>query len=161
MTTNLELARSISKNVDLETVVVRKADLDVGFDPQNLPVQLTLESGYRCTHEIKSSPEERTKIHVSIEFRFGSRLIVDDEPDQEVVDLKATFLLIYALREEMDLDPVALEHFAGVNGGYNAWPYWREFVQSAMGRAGLPGIVVPLFRPPVKELSGSEEKSDQ
>jgi hypothetical protein len=39
-----------------------------------------------------------------------------------------------------------LAAFANVNGIYNAWPYFRELVQSMASRAGLPPIVLPVFR---------------
>jgi len=36
--------------------------------------------------------------------------------------------------------------FARTNGIYNAWPYWREFVQNMIARMNLPPLVIPVFR---------------
>jgi hypothetical protein len=36
--------------------------------------------------------------------------------------------------------------FAGLNGVFNAWPYFREFLQSATTRMGIPQFVLPVFR---------------
>ncbi len=36
--------------------------------------------------------------------------------------------------------------FASLNGVFNAWPYFREFLQSATTRMGLPQFVLPVFR---------------
>jgi hypothetical protein len=40
--------------------------------------------------------------------------------------------------------------FAAVNGRYNAWPYIREFFQSATARMGIQPLVVPVYRVPQK-----------
>lgn len=37
------------------------------------------------------------------------------------------------------------ECFAKINGVYNAWPYWREFVQHCTTRMGLPPLTLPLM----------------
>jgi len=39
-----------------------------------------------------------------------------------------------------------VRHFAETNGLYNAWPYWREFVQNTAARMSLPGLTVPVLR---------------
>ena len=40
-----------------------------------------------------------------------------------------------------------LHAFSATNGVFNAWPYWREFVQNTTARMGLPTpVIVPVFR---------------
>ena len=40
--------------------------------------------------------------------------------------------------------------FASRNGIFNAWPFFREFVQSTVARMGMPPLMIPLFkRPPL------------
>ena len=39
----------------------------------------------------------------------------------------------------------ALVEFASDQCIFQAWPYWRELVQSALGRMGLPGLRLPLI----------------
>lgn len=160
MTTNADLAKQVAQLVDLESVVVRNADLDASFDPLDLPDQLTLESEYRCAHALGESLEGRRRVNVTIEFKFACRSIQQGELGDAVFSLTATFLLMYVLRRDESIDPECFVHFANLNGPYNAWPYWREFVQSAANRAGLPGVVIPLFRPPVKELKDAEQSTD-
>jgi preprotein translocase subunit SecB len=43
-----------------------------------------------------------------------------------------------------------LDAFAKTNAVFNAWPYWREFVQSTTVRMGLPPLVTPVFRFPTQ-----------
>jgi hypothetical protein len=44
------------------------------------------------------------------------------------------------------LDEECLSLFAQHNVPFNMWPYWREVVQSACSRMGLPRIVLPTHR---------------
>lgn len=44
------------------------------------------------------------------------------------------------------VDDDALALFASHNVPFNMWPYWREIVQSACGRMGLPRVVLPTHR---------------
>lgn len=65
----------------------------------------------------------------------------------------ATFLLQYSIKEpDRQQGPVDepafvntadVQAFAEFNATFNAWPYWREFVQSMSGRIGLPSVVIP------------------
>lgn len=74
-----------------------------------------------------------------------------------MVDLTATFLATYRLEDASSYPQDALHHFADLNGTLNVWPYWRELVQSFAGRAGLPGVVVPVYRPRVKQIPEQEQ----
>lgn len=67
------------------------------------------------------------------------------------LSLQATFDLLYELPKTKDFSAAALSHFANVNGVYNAWPYWRELVQSITVRMGLPPVVLPVFRIPRRD----------
>lgn len=44
------------------------------------------------------------------------------------------------------LDEDALASFAEHNAPFQIWPYWREVVQSACSRMGLPRVVLPTHR---------------
>lgn len=74
-----------------------------------------------------------------------------------MVDLTATFLATHRLEDASSYPQDALHHFADLNGTLNVWPYWRELVQSFAGRAGLPGVVVPVYRPRVKQIPEQEQ----
>lgn len=76
------------------------------------------------------------------------------EEDAPSVNIQATFLLSYALERVSGIKRRNVNVFAKTNGIYNAWPYWREFVQNTIARMGLPPLVIPPFR-----LKPSQEKS--
>ena len=61
-------------------------------------------------------------------------------PPRHFVSVKATIELSYKMAAKFAEDE--LEAFAKINGIYHAWPYWREFVQSATTRAGLPPLTL-------------------
>ena len=77
------------------------------------------------------------------------RLIpVEPEKDAKdaVVSLSAAFEIEYSLPKELRASQKQLNTFARINGVFNAWPYWREFVQNMVARMNLPTITLPVFR---------------
>jgi len=58
----------------------------------------------------------------------------------------ATFGLTYNFPSLDGVGDEMTNGFCRVIGLNNAWPYWREFVQSMIGRMGLPPFHVPLLR---------------
>ena len=73
--------------------------------------------------------------------------------------LEATFVLAYFLPSRVGLNQQAIQAFGERNAVFNAWPFWREFVQSTTVKGGLPPLRVPLFR--VGELKFSPESQPQ
>ena len=66
--------------------------------------------------------------------------------DKDVLTIRASFELAYLADGLQDFSDESLHAFAQTNGVFNAWPYWREFVQSTTARMGTKPIVVPVFR---------------
>ncbi len=91
-------------------------------------------------------------IFVIAEFNLEGFVEKNTSP---VVSIHASFLLIYDFNDEFEKYPdEAFKAFAEMNGVFNAWPYWREFVQNATVRMGLPALTIPVFR--LFEPKGSE-----
>jgi len=70
----------------------------------------------------------------------------DTDPNKLALDIGASYLLVYKADGIRDFDRAALEEFADINALFNAWPYWREFVQSITTRMGLAPLTVPVLR---------------
>lgn len=76
--------------------------------------------------------------------------------DEDQLDVVASFVLSYSVsrpnttegNDRVLLDAADLRAFAEFNATYNAWPYWREFLQSISSRFGLPAVTVPILRVP-------------
>lgn len=72
--------------------------------------------------------------------------------------IDATFFLLYSIRSLEGLGDKALASFADLNGTYNAWPYWRELVQSITSRMDLPPLTIPVFKLPVARPQAPAKK---
>lgn len=155
MATNLERASLVSRNVQIESVILIQVSMDANLDPQEPPRELRLRQKFRCRYETGEGQRDRLFVYVSLLFDAS---VASVEPvESRVVDLSATFLATYRIDGTASFPEDALQHFADLNGTYNVWPYWRELVHTFTGRAGLSGIVVPVFKPPVRPVPTQEE----
>lgn len=156
MTTNIQLARQVAKHVQIENIVLRKAEVEAFFEPNSLPPELSLQHGFRSEYQIQKSDSVQ-HLSVIVDFKFEAKDVSGGEGGDVVANLSATFHLLYSLPVDFDAERSCFEQFATVNGVYNAWPYWRELVQTSAGRIGLPGVTLPVFRPVSKELDPSDD----
>lgn len=90
---------------------------------------------------------------------LGFRLTATPEPGQDIPPelvhketgrvilayVKASFAITYTLRDGPALTDADVHEFCSVNAIHNAWPFWREFVTTALTRSGLHGVPVPPF----------------
>lgn len=67
-------------------------------------------------------------------------------PGAERLHIAASFRLDYRVPDAGVFTDEQLSAFGQVNGVYNAWPFWREYVYSTMARLGLPPMTLPVFR---------------
>jgi hypothetical protein len=118
------------------------ANLATSVDPLNLPSSLEIQTRYRAEPDT-NDPEHMV---VRVDFEFEGRSSEDAPEGLPTIRLDATFTLIYRWKPGASFPEGAEADFARLNGAYNVWPYWRELVQTVSGRAGLSGIIVPVFR---------------
>lgn len=93
--------------------------------------------------------------------RFHLEASIEEISREPVLTLIASFVLTYHIASFDGLTPEGFEQFANLNGVYNAWPYWREFVQNTVVRMGLPPLTIPVFRiveSPSKAKTGKKTK---
>jgi hypothetical protein len=69
------------------------------------------------------------------------------DPEEAPVYVGASFEVVYDVDLKGGDSPSVREllAFGEVNGRFNAFSYWREFVQSSLSRAGPPPYVLPPF----------------
>lgn len=79
---------------------------------------------------------ENNELKVGIQFHYVT--------DPEAFSVVAVIALNYGL--SAPVDDADAEAFARINAVFNAWPYWRELVQSTVVRMGFPSPHVPLLR---------------
>ncbi len=84
--------------------------------------------------------------HVLVIAKFHFEAFGEGQPQKNVLKANATFALTYTIENFEGLTDKGFKQFADLNGIYNAWPYWREFMQNTISRLGLPPLVIPVFR---------------
>ena len=103
--------------------------------------------GLKYHHVVANVNLDRERAEVAVKVSFTVITVEDIDPELEpAVSIEATFVLIYSLDSIEGIENDNLAAFGVTNAVYNAWPYWREFVQSTAVRMGLPALVVPVFR---------------
>ena len=73
---------------------------------------------------------------------------IENDSNPSVAAIKIQYELKYRVPEDFKASRADLAAFAKVNGVFNAWPYFREIVQTATLRMDLPPIVLPVYRVP-------------
>ena len=64
----------------------------------------------------------------------------------DLVHITAEFAVEYAVdKVGLSFSDEIVTAFGRMNGIYNAWSYWREYVQSITTRMGLPPLTMPLM----------------
>ena len=114
--------------------------------------------GIRTSTDIQTD-KDRGIIVVITQFQLEA--CVEEASARPVLTLAASFLLTYRLDRFDGLTEEGFEQFANLNGIYNAWPYWREFIQNTVVRMGLPPLTIPVFRiveSPSKAKTGKKTK---
>ena len=84
-------------------------------------------------------------------FSLDSKAITEGDAKKSaepLASLRATIELHYIQKADTpELSDDDVTEFANVNVPFNSWGYWREFVQSGLGRLGVAQTVtLPLFR---------------
>ncbi len=128
-----------------------------GFDPFDPPEVAQLTQRFRCRFELP--PSRLDCLFVQVNLILEGTGAENAEQEQELVSIDATFLAVYRLEDASSYPRDALGHFAELNGTYNVWPYWRELVQTFAARAGMGGLVVPVFKPPIRPVEEAEQVS--
>jgi hypothetical protein len=113
--------------------------------------------------DISSSSEllENNDQSFSAKVSFGFKGCPVEEEKNEIIKIEAEFLLKYKLHGKEGFSIDDLKAFCSMNPLYNAWPYWRELVQSMSNRMDTPVFTIPLLkiRPPKPKKMGKEQKS--
>jgi len=66
------------------------------------------------------------------------------QPEKAYAKIECIFIVEYA--SEKPMTDAIFEIFKDVNLPLNTWPYFREFVEQATCRMGLPSLTLPVFQ---------------
>lgn len=142
----LGLCAVVSQRARIEGIRLSKSNMRSTLMADDLPGKVRYGIGGRTECD-----RETGRILVVASFELSafpkSQNAHGEGPDETGTSLRirAEFVLTYKVES---LDGITDEHinaFGRMNGIHNAWPYWREYVQSTTARMGLPPLTLPLM----------------
>lgn len=154
----MDLAAPVSERVQIMTICLAESVAKLGTVRERLPAKLAMGVNVETGVD-----KQRGFIQVRPRFTLAAKY--EDSNEDELLRIEAVFLLQYRVPSFKRLRKASIAAFGELNGLFNAWPYWREFVQSTTVRMGLPALTIPVYRPldsvtsaskppPGRELSG-------
>ncbi len=140
-TQRMGLAAVVSSRVEIDQVMILAADLRRHATGNVGTCDITTSANVTSRLD-----EEKCRISVRIEFQLSATKDTTDLKKDEMFKIGATFMLIYKVSPIAGLEEKNVTAFGELNGMFNAWPYWREFVQSSAARMGLSPLVLPSLK---------------
>ncbi len=146
---------ALAKIVELESVCWRDISAKRFVEQDQLAGDATMLG--RCS---ASGHRDLTAEQLVIVVAFGFEARAEQKASK-IVEVKGTVALRYSMASGTveDVPEGLVKGFAETNGVYNAWPYWRELVQTSASRVGIHGIVAPVFRLFGKNNGQNEEQT--
>lgn len=138
-----ELIAPVASAVNLTTIFMTKMKAELHL-PSEKVTSATEDMG--STKRISCRlDQERKSLEVIVLFEVvGFR---DGDHKARTFEVSAEFRLDYAVRGDLSsFSDGQVKAFGEFNAVFNAWPYWREFVQSTTVRLALPALVLPLHK---------------
>lgn len=134
------------------------------FDPKLVQTELAIQIkfGPKSSHVISLKEEGkdigiklfRVHLETAVRLVIPSREIKEAlpiEPGTAAVEIDATFVAEYAIKDGSDLSLEAQAEFAKTNVPFQVWPYWREFLQSVCARISIQPFTLPMYVMPAIE----------
>lgn len=139
-----ERAKKVAEIFDL--AAIRLLSFRATRDPNVLPnpKKVNVHVEVKLRQGMDEKKDDTTLVVAEPHFRFS--VYSEDEESELPISIEAKYQLIYKSKFENELSEAEITSFGERTVLYNAWPYWREFLQSTLNRMGLPAISIPLFR---------------
>ena len=102
----------------------------------------------RIEHSLNGEAEadrESKQIVVTVSFMVRANAADAPESPEAAFHVEAVFYLEYKINSFDGISDQHVQAFGKMNGVYNAWPYWREYVQSTTVRMGFPPLTLPVL----------------
>jgi hypothetical protein len=128
----------------VQIVDVKLRSFSARFDSPSEEGQLVVE--VKCMADGRIEGLDHPQIVVLTDFVMEARPDAN-QSGEPCCEVRARIALTYDSPKAAEFSSEHLSAFAQGNGIYNAWPYWREFLQSSTVRMGLPPFILPSFRP--------------
>jgi hypothetical protein len=138
----VDLKKAVAVADRVELLNVRLIQSDCLLKPSGLkgPYELNVDFVVNVQYD-----ESKKNIAILPSFKLDA-FVKDAKKEEPDFNIYATFLLNYKIDSFEGLDKECIQAFGYANGLYNAWPYWREYIQNTAVRMGLPNMTIPVFR---------------
>ena len=139
----LKHSYSIGSRVKIETVRLRSSRCRDKTRPDGLPEDVLL--GRATRHELDWVSR---KVHVFVRYSFQGNYPEETTTEENApLQITGEYKVSYSIVSGDEPTSDELKAFSDLNGVYNTWPYWREFLQSMLMRMGLPVFTLPVLPP--------------
>lgn len=134
----LTLASTVASRVQITNVYQQSASFRRLELLSNRPDALEIQ-----TSVITKFDQDSGKLVAYVSCRVHANTANNDE----YMNIEAVYVASYTVAGIDGLTREHIDAFGDINGTYNVWPYWREFVQSSTMRMGLAPLTLPVHRP--------------
>ena len=134
------MAVAVAGRVQVESIRLIETGAKQSLLKGQLPTQLAI--AVQTSHELHA---EEHLIDIHAKFSLVGRY-KESEKSEPPLGIRAEFVIRYSLGSSEGLTKSHYDAFAELNGSHNAWPYWREYVQSVTTRMGIPPLTIPVYR---------------
>ena len=143
--------------IEIEGVRLREANCRTHIPESEIADEIVANVSHATSIFKKPDGDGLLVIHAN----FSLEIRADNEEGESVVqaEVQGLFELSYKIPDESHFSSDELEAFGEVNAVFNAWPYWREWVQTSLARMALPPLTIPVYRVP-KTVKDGETDSD-
>jgi preprotein translocase subunit SecB len=152
----LTLTNLIASRVQIKSI--RLLNAKVYFNPSEEFEGLTVNFGFDSD---TSANENDKTINVKSKFETFAQKGEEADINNAPIRIQGEYELEYSLESFDNIKPENIRAFGLMNGVYNAWPYWREFVQSMTVRMGLPPLTLPVITGKFLENYYNKQKKDE
>lgn len=148
-TDKMDLSYEVARRVQIEDVHILRSTISRSPSLSRLA---KIEVAFSVVPELL---RDAGKLKFVVSFRLHGRGEgqKSGERNGPGLAIDTAYVVTYRLSSADSLEHDHLQAFGEMNGVYNTWPFWREFVQSATARMGLPGLTIPVLPPMAKQLS--------
>jgi len=136
----LRLAGSMGSRAKLTGLRFLNGKFELPISPSNQP-----EASLKVDVTVS---QDKPKLYVSVDYQLLLTSTPGNASLPPLVELSALIVLVYELNADLDLDSPIVQAFGRINGVYNSWPFWREFIQTSMIKMALPPFLIPLLMAP-------------
>lgn len=139
MTTKPKLPELLTiQRLQIQSICLLKLDVE---RPESDPLgEWTLELNYKAKGR-HDGPTVTALVEMSLTARPA-----EAAGDATSFRIASTFRIVYLLAPGPQVGDDEAQRVADTNGVFNAWPYFRELLQSTLARCGLPAVLLPLAR---------------